>query len=344
MHIGTIILIVLSLTISSLTVIHQEPVFPIWPLLTYWSDAEGHKELEVLGTETEKIININNNNAKGGIVRVWAGKTLNLRCHPMSHHSAHRQYQWHFLPCGPGYNQQSCKILRSSLTIDTEWQVVQSQSQLDELILDTPAEEDSGLYKCSTIRNDGTLKVLRMFQLEIIDGTVHAPNIVEGPFNVSVAYYGRDQKISLQCRVTSSVQPNIVWFRKLNTAPSTREEDVIIYRDAGWKMLPSNQIHLGNQLYLSKLSFDQLSLDDSGYYACIAINYKGWTMQEAQLKVYLPFSPSSVNNTGKVEQWVGFKFSSLFLIPACLALVPASAWLCYLYHKPRNKQNVPFVN
>lgn len=166
---------------------------------------------------------------------------------------------------------------------------------------------------------------------------------MEGPWNMSVAYFGRDQKISLQCRVTSSVLPNIVWFQRLDAVPSVGQEDVIIYKEAGWKLLPSDHIYLGDQLYLSKLSFDQLALDDSGYYACLAINYKGWTMQEAYLKVYLPSSPTPLSNTGRDEQWIGFRFSSLFLIPACLALVPASAWLCYLYHKPRNKHNIPFI-
>lgn len=142
----------------------------------------------------------------------------------------------------------------------------------------------------------------------------------------------------------SSVQPNIVWFRKLDELPSIGHEDVIIYKNTGWKLLPSNQIHLDNELYLSKLSFDQLSLENSGYYACLAINYKGWSMQEAQLRVYLSYSPALLSNAGKDERWVGFKFSSLFLIPACLALVPASAWLCYLYHKPRRKQNIPFMD
>ncbi|XP_048508526.1 fibroblast growth factor receptor-like 1 isoform X2 [Athalia rosae] len=334
MHLGFNLLIALSLSIWTLALIQQESDF-----------SNGQKELEALGSESRKDTNTNTiHNARGGIIQAWTGKRFQMKCHSINHHSIHRQHQWHFLPCGPGYNRQSCKILRSSLTTDTEWQVVQSQSLLDELVLESPMEKDNGLYKCSTIRHDGTLKVLRMFQLEVNDGTVHVPKIVEGPWNVSVVYYGRQQKISLQCRVTSSVQPKIVWFRRLDIIPTTGREDLIIYKNAGWKMLPSNQIYLDDQLYLSKLSFDQLNLDDSGYYACLAINYKGWTMQEAHLKVYLPLNSTPLIAIGRNDQWIGLKFFSLFLIPACLALVPASAWLCYLYHKPRNKQNVPFVS
>ncbi|XP_015585544.1 fibroblast growth factor receptor-like 1 isoform X2 [Cephus cinctus] len=344
MYTGAVVLLAVSLSIAVIAVPRQESEFPILSLLTYWSEAESQHNLETLDFGASKeLVDGSNINTRGNVIQARAGRKIHLKCQYTAHHSSHRQLQWHYLPCGSGHNQTSCKVVRSALTTDTEWQLVQNQNHLGELVLESPTKADSGLYKCTTIRHDRTFKVVRMFQLEIIDGTVYRPEIVEGPWNVSVPCCG-EQKVSLQCRVRSSIHPNVVWFRKFSSVPKSNEENAITYRDAVWKMLPSNQIYLGNQLYLSKLSFDRPATEDTGYYACLAINYKGWTMQGAELTVYLPLSFTPLSNSSRNEDWGRFRFSGLFLIPACLALVPASAWLCYLYHKLRNKHTTPFIS
>lgn len=150
-----------------------------------------------------------------------------------------------------------------------------------------------------------------------------------------------------QCRVYSEEHLTIKWFRRLTNSKYNNIDNVhslIYYNGQAYELLSSNREKpTAQNVYLSKLILTEVTLQDEGYYACVAISFRGHNIREAYLEV-------SVSHDDSSEYWVEYeeeddvmstdhnKFWLLFLMPFGLALLPLSVWLCYIVNK-RCRQN-----
>lgn len=152
-----------------------------------------------------------------------------------------------------------------------------------------------------------------------------------------------------QCRVYSEEHLTIKWFRRQTNSKYNNIDNVhslIYYNGQAYELLSSyREKPTAQNVYLSKLILTEVRLQDEGYYACVAISFRGHNIREAYLEVTMPDDDSS-------EYWVEYeeeddvittdpkRFWLLFLMPVGLALLPLTVWLCYIIHKRCRQKNL----
>ncbi|XP_036322832.1 fibroblast growth factor receptor 3 isoform X2 [Rhagoletis pomonella] len=223
-----------------------------------------------------------------------------------------------------------------------------------DLLLRNVTEEYSGLYKCAVIplepRSD---KVhARLFQLEVRNKSMVVPKFIEPhPLNKSAS---TGEQAVFHCRVQSEEHPTIKWFRRLTTTNSVGlvytgrigksgvnpkpNFQTINYNGNTYELLyTALEKYIGDDIYLSKLILNGVRRQDEGFYACAAINFHGYNISEAYLKVdnkkiveyWTDYNNNGAAYTDRREFWI------LFLMPLGLAMFPLVVWLSYLAYKRR---------
>lgn len=167
----------------------------------------------------------------------------------------------------------------------------------------------------------------------ISDSTVTVPEFVDSvPFNKTV--YANGQAV-FQCRVQSLVYPALTWFKKVPTIADELEYSIgskssfhsrmVKYQGSFYKRIDSDPPKaIDENIYLSKLILNEVTMDNQGVYACVAINYIGLQIREVYLNV-IPREEIMVEE----EKSDPAKFILLFLIPLGLVLISMLTWLCY---------------
>lgn len=89
---------------------------------------------------------------------------------------------------------------------------------------------------------------------------------------------------------------------------------------------------LNDGVYLSKLILNGVSEHDAGFYACVAINYGGYKIQEAHLAVL-----DTLDDESNEHEPGTHRLFLLFLIPLGLALAPLTLWICYVLFRRRQR-------
>lgn len=141
-----------------------------------------------------------------------------------------------------------------------------------------------------------------------------------------------------QCRVYSKEQPSINWYKKVDKHVNNKRIDTdpryLKYLNDTYALLQSGgDVHLGNDIYLSKLSLSTVAFKDVGYYVCVAISLHGFGKQEAYLSV-------------EGADWWNMKVRRgglgatvwLFFIPIVFVMLPILIWMCFWVHKNECKK------
>ena len=178
-----------------------------------------------------------------------------------------------------------------------------------------------------------------------VDITIASPELLDGlPENTTAV---ANSRVVLKCRVYSKVTPSIKWFRKQDTFSSgiqindeekNYDSKVVQYFENKYEMLKSaGEKGLTEDTYLSKLILDSVTERQTGFYVCVAINYRGFKLREAYLNVIDPQGGSYDMDSERDddEEEINSDESSkqdllwLFLIPLGLALLPLTILCCY---------------
>lgn len=161
--------------------------------------------------------------------------------------------------------------------------------------------------------------------------TTIPPPIVDGPKNVTTLI---DSQVVLQCCVNSLIRPSITWFKRQDAPLISLNGTTIEYSDIHGdshiyvQLQSAGERLLTDGVYLSKLILNGVTEHDTGFYACVAVNYGGYKIQEAHLDV---LDTLDVEND---EHEPGIRsLFLLFLIPLGLALAPLTLWICYVLFK-----------
>lgn len=133
------------------------------------------------------------------------------------------------------------------------------------------------------------------------------------------------QTVIFHCRVRSRgfFPPTIKWYKKHENYPFHQVNEgttrSVTYLNITYDLIrEGDQKQLANDLYLSKLILPGITVQDSGVYGCVALNYGGFQQQEAFLKVNFPLGdPMKVGNNSQEIR----NFFWLFFIPFSLFIV-----------------------
>ncbi|EDV91059.1 GH16312 [Drosophila grimshawi] len=261
---------------------------------------------------------------------------------------------WYFKQC----SDNNCYQLESG----DDWTALPCESTLcrAELWLRNVTERYSGLYKCSINPHvwDASqavdVQLVRTYQLDVKNSSLAAPEFLDAyPSNKTA---NQDTRVVFQCRVHSEEHLTIKWFRRgfmpavevlqpTSGASSNFSAHIVRYNGRTYELLATSPEKLiSPQIYLSKLILNSVRLRDAGYYACVAISYRGHKIREAYLEVLTP--------DDDLEYWEEYnssdelvtddasdpnEFLLLFLMPLGLALLPLSVWGGYLIYKRCSK-------
>lgn len=266
---------------------------------------------------------------------------------------------WHFKQCGEMTSRRSCDNAS-----EVKWKrlfcnVKYCNSTLKIMNL---SDANSGLYKCTIYpyKPDANttinIKLVKIYHLHvksryftnifintvdeiiikmiiILDSTVTSPEFVDSnPLNKTVH---ANSKAVFQCRVQSLVYPALTWFKKLPDikdeleysigSKSNFDSRMVKYQGSFYKRVDSDPPKaIAENIYLSKLILSEVTMENHGVYACVAINYIGLQIREVFLNV-LPFE----ENFKDKEKSNRMEFMQLFLIPLGLVMVSLLTWLCY---------------
>lgn len=100
---------------------------------------------------------------------------------------------------------------------------------------------------------------------------------------------------------------------------------MVRYKESFYRRVDSDPPKVVDEnIYLSKLILREVTMENHGVYACVAINYIGLQIREVSLNV-LPFE----ENSSYEERSEPMEFLLLFLLPLGLMLVSLLTWLCY---------------
>ncbi|XP_060650624.1 cell adhesion molecule-related/down-regulated by oncogenes [Drosophila nasuta] len=266
--------------------------------------------------------------------------------------------QWFFKQC----SDNNCYQLESA----DDWTALPCESSLcrSELWLRNVTERYSGLYKCSINPHvlDATqavdVQLVRTYQLDVKNSSLAAPEFLDAyPSNKTAT---KDSRVVFQCRVHSEEHPTIKWFRRRFPGQPAAVETpqpalgtsnfsthIVRYGGRTYELLATPPEKLVNpQIYLSKLIINSVQLRDTGFYACVAISYRGHKIREAFLEVVPPEE--------EVDYWADYgssdelvqedasdprDFLLLFLMPVGLAMLPLSVWGGYMIYKRCTRRN-----
>lgn len=129
--------------------------------------------------------------------------------------------------------------------------------------------------------------------------------------------------------------PALTWFKKVPDimdeleysigSKSSFDSRMVKYQGSFYKRVDSDPPKaIAENVYLSKLIISEVTMENHGVYACVAINYIGLQIREVFLNV-LPFEEIIVDE----ERSDPMEFLLLFLIPLGLVLLSLLTWLCY---------------
>ncbi|XP_050333456.1 fibroblast growth factor receptor-like 1 [Bactrocera neohumeralis] len=217
-----------------------------------------------------------------------------------------------------------------------------------DLLLHNVTEEYSGLYKCTVVplkyKSGHALDIqfVRTYQLDVKNTSAAIPKFVD-PYPLNKTAVINDQVV-FQCRVQSEEHPTIKWFRRTPASlPNDLENmavnsnnlnaHIVHYNGHIYELLhTAGEKYIGEDMFLSKLILNGVSLRDAGYYACAAITFHGYKIREAFLEVHRQgyvedYSANGEAYTDPSEFWL------LFLMPVGLAMPPLIFWLSYLIYK-----------
>lgn len=155
------------------------------------------------------------------------------------------------------------------------------------------------------------------------------PRIVEiTPSNSTVPVY---TQVIIKCKVYSKHPLFIWWFKQ-----SDGSFYDIKYLDKFYSRIRTSiQVYpVPNEAdtYLSKLNIHNVTVADSGNYACVGVTEHGIEKDYAMLRVL-----------GNANWEPRTSFSLLFLIPLAFALVPTTVWLCYYRKKKVRRKDEEMI-
>ncbi|KAL7729745.1 hypothetical protein ACLKA6_014613 [Drosophila palustris] len=291
------------------------------------------------------------------LIQQRAGYDVKLQCNLTGlvdeRKLAEIKIHWYFKQC----SENNCHQFDS---VD-DWTAFPCESSLcrPELWLRNVTERYSGLYKCSInphiLDSAQTVDVqlVRTYQLDVKNSSLAAPEFLDAYPNNKTA--PQDSRVVFQCRVHSEEHPTIKWFRRraypghLPTPDAAQpilgssnfSAHIVRYNGRTYELLSTSPEKLiSPQIYLSKLILNSVRQRDAGFYACVAISYRGHKIREAYLEVLPP--------QNDVDYWADYtnsdevvdddpsdprEFLLLFLMPVGLAMLPLSVWGGYMIYK-----------
>ncbi|CAD7085160.1 unnamed protein product [Hermetia illucens] len=264
------------------------------------------------------------------LVQQEIGRDIRLKCglkeNPINS-SLELPVEWYFKPCGGASSQYSCQD-----TISVKWTQLSCDPGLcrPTLHIRNASDEHSGLYKCTMRPYDSNdfkklqIQFVRIYQVEV--KTILLPEFLDGLANTTAEVGSR---VVLHCRVQSRAHLAIKWFRKLDVPliDFHDQSGVVQYSNKTYKLInTAGERILKDDIYLSKLILEDVTEDDSGVYACVALNYRGHRIREVYVNV------ESIENDLQSTTDPS-EFLLLFLMPVGLAMIPLSLWFCFVFGK-----------
>ncbi|XP_067003912.2 uncharacterized protein [Anabrus simplex] len=246
-----------------------------------------------------------------------AGIPINLNCSTQEKQKLKHKWTW-----------QKCSTMDQRWPMCSQWTTI-CKSCSSILRMNNATSHQSGIYRC--IHDVRTMLVL--FHLEIKEPQ-RPPELPEvSPNNLTVL---EGMPAVFHCRVLSEQYVDLRWLLRLNGM--TNDSEHIVYQGVHYKPLKSTgQVRQGT-MYYTKLSLSRTTLLDSGCYMCVALSQTWSTAKDIQLTV-LPNNISTDSALGYEDS--SWSLHLLFLIPAALALLPASAWLCCHWRRRFKRQQMP---
>lgn len=189
--------------------------------------------------------------------------------------------------------------------------------------------------------------MLHTYKVEVVGETEYGkggPKVIEvEPRNISVS---RNSNLIIKCEVESEVHPNIMWLKETDE----KTNDTVEYFHKYYKRIPTsvnNMIAIPSRMnvFLSKLSIQDVSSYGSGLYVCLAMSVSGIDFKTVSINIEGGLSSAvSVQATNNPSALASFPYLShffLFLVPFSLILVPVIFWLCYYRKKMKRKSKRP---
>ncbi|XP_037955729.1 fibroblast growth factor receptor-like 1 [Teleopsis dalmanni] len=214
-----------------------------------------------------------------------------------------------------------------------------------DLLLRNLTEKYSGLYKCAVYphyldsKQALDIQLVRTYLLEVKNITT-VPEFLNTYPNNQTAIVG--SQVVFQCRVYSTVYPTVKWFKRIATHATNADyttvnssnfnTHIVNYKGRTYELLSTAQEKIiSDHIYLSNLVINDVRLKDEGYYACVAISYRGQSIREAYLQVkYSDQEYWADYDTEDLQQYTDPReFLLLFLMPLGLAVLPIMVWLCF---------------
>ena len=149
--------------------------------------------------------------------------------------------------------------------------------------LDDAISKDTGVYKCTVCNALGCIE--HSTNVTVIDRMPSRPVISDRfPQNQTVLVNTSTQ---LECRAKSDLEPYIVWLKYTSTNESIEKLEKSLPRFFDDQGKPTKDIILMDRdpNKPNILKFNKVSLEDEGWYTCVAANTMGQSAASAYLKV-----------------------------------------------------------
>ena len=138
------------------------------------------------------------------------------------------------------------------------------------------SESDSGSYSCVASNLVG--RVSQEFSVTVESPRVELP-VLSGESNITVS---EGETAVMQCRVSSTIPVHIKWLRRVESG----EEFTVSVADMKLVVVESGEMKLRQGEYISNLVIENVKVDQSGLYVCLATNSAGgFNYRPSALKV-----------------------------------------------------------
>ncbi|KAL1491855.1 hypothetical protein ABEB36_012390 [Hypothenemus hampei] len=224
---------------------------------------------------------------------------------------------WEYKECDSPYKNFACSNpeilnIKSNIT----WKRHSNKQRLE---IDSLKKKHGGMYRCV---EKGVVKKLFIIEVVGLNGYESPPPLVQSLL-ISNMTNQLNMEFTIQCNVTSSIPPTVIWFKKCYGSKCDIECDNICYCHLN---VPTSSYSIGN-IYINKMNIYNARDIDSGLYACLAVTEYGKDYKYVTINV----PDTGVKGTGSGS------FSLLFLIPLVLMVIPLLVWLCYVRRKKKSK-------
>ncbi|GFT96761.1 fibroblast growth factor receptor 4 [Nephila pilipes] len=176
---------------------------------------------------------------------------------------------------------------------------------------------DNGVYTCVISNTEGSIEY--NITLEVIERLINRPIMIENYPGNQTVFVG--DTVIFECKFVSDLHPSVYWIRYYESNSTSESKNPVHMI----KYMKSNDPTYTDPTFLI---LHNVTLEDAGWYGCIASNTLGNSTQNAYLTVLLPpESPETLRNQRNSKNYFGPMFTQNMTDPKVKAEIGSILYL-----------------